>query len=78
MKRASSTEGRADRCPFCGAKRYAIGHRLYRCSKCDGLSDDEPSEGGDYSNRPDGRLIHQEALEQRKKQREMQRRRTQH
>lgn len=52
------------RCPKPGCKGHGIPQGtsgFYGCSKCGGLFDDEPNEGGDYSDRdPSARLQRQE------------------
>ena len=58
------------RCPMCGSKRASVVEGgLYRCAKCDGLFDDDPDEGGDYSFDPTRRMQCQEAREQRRRTR---------
>ena len=39
------------RCPRCDGKGEAVPGGLYRCSRCKGCYDDDPEEGGDYSDR---------------------------
>ena len=59
-----------DNCPFCHSKRVAsLGGHLFRCASCGSHFDDDPNEGGDFSNRhPDARLIRQEVAEERREQ----------
>jgi hypothetical protein len=45
----------------------SLGGHLFRCAACDAVFDDDPSEGGDFSDRfPDARLIREENREQRR------------
>lgn len=55
------------RCP-CGSKKFTkAGPDLFKCSKCGGLFDSTPDEGGDYGNRPEVRIEREErALERRR------------
>lgn len=51
----------APKCPRCGTNKHVRPHGvvgdLYRCGKCSGTFDDDPEEGGDYSDRnPAARL----------------------
>lgn len=58
-------------CPFCGTRRVAQGpDRTYRCGRCGSWFDDDPDEGGDYSNRnPGARLEREEARAERQRAR---------
>lgn len=48
-------------CPACGCgKAKSMPGGLYKCLRCGGLRDDDPTEGGDYGKRPDERLMRQE------------------
>lgn len=48
-------------CPKCGRKQPHMGPAaLYYCKFCSGYFDDDPDEGGDYSNNPTRRLEQQE------------------
>lgn len=52
-------------CPACGCKKADPQKGgFFRCTRCDGLYDSDPSEGGDHGNRPDERMI----LAERKKE----------
>ena len=58
-------------CPACGSpKAIPFGPRTYRCGNCDGLYDDDPSEGADYSDRnPAARIERAEREAQKRKER---------
>lgn len=52
-------------CPRCRSRKhvYAEGLKSYWCRSCKVCFDDDPSEGGDYSDRfPEARLLREEAL----------------
>lgn len=50
------------RCPRCNRKSAPAG-RLWRCESCRMLHDDEPDEGGTYSDRdPSARMEREERL----------------
>ncbi len=55
------------RCPLCHSKGKSAGPDLFKCSKCGGLFDADPDEGGTVSNRnPAARMERAEKqLEQR-------------
>jgi len=55
-------------CPWCGRRKSVsqAGEGQYWCSHCKRLFDDDPDEGGDYSDRnPAARLEREEWLRQR-------------
>lgn len=44
-------------CPRCNSAKQVVslaGGEAYRCAKCGGIFDDDPDEGGDYSDRDPG------------------------
>jgi len=55
------------KCIRCGSNRavYHDGDRNYYCTSCKIVFDDEPDEGGDWSNRPSQRLEREEAKRER-------------
>lgn len=53
------------KCPRCGANKAKGGPIVFQCGGCGGYFDDDPDEGGTYSNRPDGRLLRDEAARER-------------
>lgn len=56
------------KCPSCGSpKAIPFGHRTFRCGNCDGLYDDDPTEGGDHSDRNPGARIERQEREQQKR-----------
>lgn len=57
------------RCPRCDGKGEAVPGGLYRCSRCKGCYDDDPEEGGDYSDRNAGVRIEREERRQERRRR---------
>lgn len=58
------------KCPKCGRKQPHLGSdAIYWCPNCRMQFDDDPDEGGDYSNNPTRRAERQEGLAERRKQR---------
>jgi ribosomal protein L37AE/L43A len=57
-----------NRCPFCNHRRITpLGDCLFRCADCDKLFDNDPDEGGTYSDRhADARIIRQEVAQERR------------
>jgi transcription initiation factor TFIIIB Brf1 subunit/transcription initiation factor TFIIB len=55
------------RCPFCNSKKVVPnGDREHFCKDCKKLFDDDPDEGGSYSDRsPSARMERQERLQKR-------------
>jgi ribosomal protein L37AE/L43A len=59
-------------CPRCGQRKRitALGDGTYLCASCGAWFDDDPDEGGEYSNRnPAARLERQEAIKDRRRER---------
>jgi ribosomal protein L37AE/L43A len=59
---AATPQPPTPQCPHCGKKgRVVRAGAMWRCRTCEGFFDDEPDEGGDYSDRdPTARLERQE------------------
>lgn len=48
------------KCPWCRGQAIASGDRLWQCTSCKRLFDDDPTEGGDYGHDPAYRLQREE------------------
>lgn len=56
-------------CPGCGRKQdYRGANAIYFCQKCNAQFDDDPDEGGTYTDRPEGRLDRIERQQQRERE----------
>lgn len=55
------------KCPRC--RRHGVKQgELFWCVRCQALYDEDPSEGGDYSDNPSRRLERQEEREERERE----------
>jgi len=56
-------------CPFCRSKRIVqLSPHLFRCHTCEAIFDDDPNEGGDYSDDPVRSALMREAAEEKARQ----------
>lgn len=63
------------KCPKCGRKQdYTGPDALYYCKHCRAYHDDDPDEGGDFSNNPTRRIERHEEREEARHARQNRRR----
>lgn len=57
-------------CPGCGSRQFKpAGPDMFKCSRCGGLFDDDPDEGGTHGHRPKARLEREERRIERRRDR---------